>query len=89
VQYAERLSDRAAADAVRSRIDWKYALGLELTDPGFHYSVLSQFRDRLIAHGREAALLDVILQRCRKRVCCARAGGCAATRRTWSALFGI
>ncbi|MEV7393726.1 transposase, partial [Streptomyces sp. NPDC091215] len=31
-QFAEGLSDRQAAHAVRSRIDWKYALGLELTD---------------------------------------------------------
>src|SRR5438477_3991682 len=41
MQFAENLSDRQAADAVRSRIDWKYALGLELTDPGFDFSVLS------------------------------------------------
>ncbi|MFJ9468035.1 transposase [Streptomyces caniferus] len=33
--------------AVRCRIDFKYALGLELEDPGFHHSVLSDFRDRL------------------------------------------
>src|SRR5262245_61524620 len=33
--FAAGLSDRQAADAVRSRIAWKYALGLELTDPGF------------------------------------------------------
>jgi transposase len=39
-QFAQDLSDRAAADAVRSRIDWKYALGLELIDPGFDASVL-------------------------------------------------
>ena len=38
LQYAEDLSDRRAADAVRGRIDWKYALGLELDDPGFHFS---------------------------------------------------
>ncbi|MFQ5799903.1 MAG: transposase, partial [Bacteroidota bacterium] len=37
MQFAENLTDRQAADAVRARIDWKYALGLELTDPGFHY----------------------------------------------------
>jgi transposase len=49
MQFAEGLADRQAADAVRSRIDWKYALGLELTDPGFDYSVLSEFRTRLIA----------------------------------------
>jgi len=43
-QFLEQLSDRQAADAVRSRIDWNYALGLELTDPGFHFSVLTEFR---------------------------------------------
>jgi len=47
MQFAEGLSDRQAADAVRSRIDWKYALGLELSDAGFDFSVLSEFRDRL------------------------------------------
>src|SRR5690349_5046127 len=48
-QFLENLSDRQAAEAVRARIDWKYALGLELTDPGFDFSVLSEFRTRLIA----------------------------------------
>ena len=43
-QFLEGLSDRQAAQAVRSRIDWKYALRLELTDAGFDYSVLSEFR---------------------------------------------
>ena len=49
MQYIEGLTDRQAADAVRARIDWKYALSLELVDPGFHYSVFREFRDRLIA----------------------------------------
>jgi transposase len=49
LQFVEHLSDRQAAEAVRSRIDWKYALGLELTDPGFDFSVLSEFRSRLVA----------------------------------------
>jgi transposase len=48
MQFSEGLSDRQAADAVRSRIDWKYVLGLELTDSGFDHSVLKEFRDRLI-----------------------------------------
>lgn len=61
LQYAEGLSDRQTADAVRSRIDWKYALGLELTDPGFHYSVLSEFRSRLLAGQLESQLLDTFL----------------------------
>jgi transposase len=60
-QFAEGLSDRQAADAVRSRIDWKYALGLELTDPGFDYSVLSQFRQRLITGTAELRLLETML----------------------------
>jgi transposase len=47
MQYLEDLPDRQAADAVRSRIDWKYFLGLPLDDPGFDYSVLSEFRQRL------------------------------------------
>ena len=51
MQFAEDLSDRQAADAVRARIDWKYALGMELDDAGFHFSVLSEFRARLTAGG--------------------------------------
>jgi transposase len=43
LQFREILSDRQAAEAVRARIDWKYFLGLELTDPGFDFSVLSEF----------------------------------------------
>ncbi len=39
LQYVEGLTDRQAAEAVRGRIDWKYALGLELTDPGIDASV--------------------------------------------------
>ena len=64
MQFAEGLTDRQAADAVRGRIEWKYALGLELTDAGFDYSVLSEFRSRLIAGGREAQLLDTLLRAC-------------------------
>ena len=56
MQFAEGLSDRQAAEAVRARIDWKYALGLELTDPGFDFSVLSEFRMRLLEKQREAQL---------------------------------
>src|SRR5258706_450537 len=47
-QFMEHLTDRQAADAVRSRLDWKYALSLELTDPGFDHTVLSEFRSRLV-----------------------------------------
>lgn len=64
MQFAENLTDRQAADAVRGRIDWKYALGLELDDPGFDYSVLSEFRLRLIEGSSERRLLETFLERC-------------------------
>jgi len=67
MQYAEGLPDRQAADAVRSRIDWKYALNLELTDPGFDHTVLCEIRARLIAGSAEQLLLDTLLQVCRER----------------------
>ena len=58
LQFREDLSDRRTADAVRARIDWKYLLGLELTDSGFDDSVLCEFRSRLLAGGGEGLLLD-------------------------------
>jgi len=61
MQFLENLSDRQAAEAVRARIDWKYALGMELTDTGFDFSVLSEFRDRLIRGEAEQILLDRML----------------------------
>jgi len=67
LQYAAGLSDRQAADAVRSRIDWKYALSLELTDPGFDSTVLSEFRTRLVTAGAEQQLLERFLEICQER----------------------
>lgn len=64
MQFIENLSDRQAADAVRGRIDWKYALGLELSDAGFDFSVLSEFRGRLVKGNQERLLLDRILACC-------------------------
>ncbi len=61
MQFAEGLSDAQAADAVRSRLDWKYALALELTDPGFDASVLSEFRTRLIQGQAEHLLFETML----------------------------
>jgi transposase len=63
LQFLENLSDRQAADMVRSRIDWKYLLGLELRDSGFDFSVLSEFRTRLIEGRAEQLLLDKLLDR--------------------------
>jgi transposase len=67
MQFAEGLSHRQAAEAVRARIDWKYALGLELTDPGFDFSVLSEFRARLVHGSAEHTLLEGLLTVCRER----------------------
>jgi transposase len=66
MQFAENLSDRQASEAVRSRIDWKYALSLDLTDAGFDYSVLSEFRTRLVAGDAGERLLDALLTRLRQ-----------------------
>lgn len=63
LQFLENLSDRQAADAVRGRLDWKYLLGLELSDPGFDASVLVEFRQRLLAGEQELLLFDVLLLR--------------------------
>jgi len=61
MQFAEGLSDRQAADAVRGRIDWKYALNLEITDSGFDHTVLSEFRSRLVEGQAEHLLLETML----------------------------
>jgi len=65
--FSENLTDRQAADAVRGRIDWKYALGLELTDTGFDFSVLSECRTRLIGGAAEERLLTPMLDRLTER----------------------
>ena len=67
MQFSEGLSDRQAAEAVRARIDWKYALGLQLSDPGFNFSVLSEFRSRLVEGGKERLLLEKLLEGCKER----------------------
>jgi transposase len=67
LQFRENLPDRQAAEAVRARIDWKYLLGLELTDPGFDHSVLCEFRSRLLAGGAEERLLGKLLEACQAR----------------------
>lgn len=64
LQFHENLSDRQAAEAVRARIDWKYVLSLGLTDEGFDFSVLSEFRVRLIKGGAAELLLERLLECC-------------------------
>ena len=65
MQFLEGLSDRQAANAVRGRLDWKYLLGLELSDPGFDHTVLVEFRQRLLSGKRFPLLFDLLLTRLR------------------------
>jgi transposase len=62
MQFIEGLTDRQASELVRARIDWKYMLGLELTDVGFDYSLLSEFRNRLIRGDKSTHVLDELLR---------------------------
>jgi transposase len=81
LQFCENLTDRQAADAVRGRLDWKYALGLPLDDEGFDFSVLSEFRSRLAAAGLERSLFDLLLERL-KELGVVKAGGTQRTDST-------
>src|SRR5260370_6659902 len=67
LQAIEGLTDRQAAECVRTRIDWLYALALPLDDPGFDYTILTDFRQRLLAAQAQELILDPILQLCRQR----------------------
>ncbi len=74
MQFMENLSDQQAVEAVCSRIDWKYALGLELEDPGFDSSVLTNFRARLLVDGTEMRLLTHLLALCNEKKLIKRRG---------------
>jgi transposase len=67
MQYMEGLMDRQAADAVRRCMDWKYVLSLDLHDPGFDFTLLHDFRQRLLAHEAGQRLLDTFLDTCKAR----------------------
>jgi transposase len=67
MQYIEGLTDRQTADAVRRCMDWKYALSLELSDPGFDFTLLHDFRQRLLSHDGAQLMLDTLLETCKER----------------------
>ena|SRR5438128_2711405 len=67
MQDLEGLTDRQAADAVRRCMDWKYALSLDVHDPGFDCTLLHDFRQRLLAHDAAQRLLDTFLTTCKAR----------------------
>jgi transposase len=81
LQFTENLTDRQAADAVRGRLDWKYCLGLSLEDEGFDFSVLSEFRSRLVTASLELVVFELLLERL-KTAGLVRAGGRARTDST-------
>ena len=81
-QALENLSDRQAAEMVRGRLDWKYALSLPLDDAGFDASILTDFRQRLLEHEAQDRLLEPILQVCRQQGWL-KAGGKQRTDSTW------
>jgi transposase len=61
LQRVEDLTDRPAAEAVRTRIDWQYLLGLPLDDPGFDHTVLAELRARVAEGGLEQVVLGALL----------------------------
>jgi transposase len=67
MQSIAGLTDRQTADAVRRCMDWQYALSLELTDPGFDFSLLHDFRQRWLTHDGAQRLLDTLLDTCKAR----------------------
>jgi transposase len=67
MQYIEGLTDRQSADAVRRCMAWKYALSLELSDAGFDFTLLHDFRQRLLLHDGAQRLLDTLLDTCKAR----------------------
>src|SRR5215211_3434814 len=86
MQFSEGLSDRQTAEAVRARIDWKYALGLQLSDPGFHFSVLSEFRSRLLEGARRGYFWRSSLRNVRSAVTSRSGAERAPIRRMYWAL---
>lgn len=82
MQFRENLSDRQAADAVRARIDWKYLLALELDDAGLDFSVLSEFRSRLLEHDASGRLLVPIAPTSSPPCACSTVWSCSARRCT-------
>lgn len=61
-QFMEKLPDRQAAESLRMRVDWKYALRLPLSYAGFDFSVLSEFRDRLLEHAAEGRVFEQLVR---------------------------
>ena len=84
LQRAEKLTGRQAAEAVRTRIDWQYLLGLPLDDPGFDHTALAEFRAQVADAGLEQVALDALLAELAAGAWSRRAASSAPIPRTWS-----
>lgn len=56
----EDLSDREAADALRTNLKWKVACGLPLDHGGVHYSVFTYWRQRLARSESPDRIVDAV-----------------------------
>ena len=61
-QFLERVPDRQAAELVKYHLGWKLALNLKLSYQGFHFTNLSNFRDRLIVSGKSNLAFNGLLK---------------------------
>jgi IS5 family transposase len=60
LQSLEGLSDREAAQALRTDLRWKVAVGLALDDEGFHPTVLTLWRNKLRGSDRPQRIFDAV-----------------------------
>lgn len=62
-QFVETLPDQSAANAMRERIDWKYALHLDMNHPGMDAETFCEFRQWLSINKIGQQNLAELLQR--------------------------
>ena len=62
-QFLETLPDNQAADALRQRVDWKYALHLPLNHSGFQAATFCEFRKWLLVDRTSEHHLQTLLSR--------------------------
>ena len=77
-QFAENLPDRLAAQSLRSRTDWMYALHLSLVNPGLEPASLCEFRQQLLSNPSGQQVFHDMLDRL------ARIGLLSSCTKNWS-----
>ena len=60
LQSLEGLSDRDALQSLATDLRWKVAAGLAITDPGFHPTVLTLWRNKLRRSERPERIFDAV-----------------------------